>query len=420
MTDQAPQPTPQETPNPRRFWPQGAIPAGSVKRYGALAFALIIGLIYIVSSHTGLPGEQQPTVNRFDPSKSAPPTPTQIGDITKSLHDEQEKAEADQERIAKEKKDLEQAKQEYGDRIHNLNQENDGVRNERQIQPVGDQPAIQAGSGNGSSSNISTIVQDLRQHPKLEAQPVPQQTQSAQPQPVSYPVEYTQPRPQIAPTEQLNTEPEAAPQQPKRKDLLHANPAWPTVILPQGMVIETVLVNKLEGSNAGQVKCMVTTPVYQTGTHNLVFPAGTEVLGETASVTAFGQNRLGLVFHRALVHRTDSTMYPVLFDDTAGMDQEGATGLHDKVNNHWLSTFAVAGVVGGIAGLSEIGNSTSGFGIDPMAQFRTGVTQQMSQESMQIMSKFLNRAPSITIRPGTRVKLMLVSDLSVPLFKEAL
>lgn len=421
------------TPDPRkRFtWPEGAIPADKIKKWGAVSFAVVVGgfLFFSWGSPASTP---QPTVNRFDPASNLPPAPARVHDLAASLEEERKRMEAQTEQIKKDSEVIAQQKDEYQRKLDAMNSANQAGQTRVGDYQTGNVEQSNSGAASApkkaSYETISSIVQDLRHKEQPTAAQRPVDSETPQQPTTQLPPEYAalmqkiqqdQRQPEQHPEAEGDKQPPTS-EHAKRKDLLPTNPAWPTVILPQDTVIETVLVNKLEGSNAGQVKCMLTTPVYQVGTHNLLFPAGTEFLGEAASVNSFGQNRLAVVFHRAIVHRTDSTMYSVSFDDTAALDQEGATGLHDKVNNHWLSTFTVAGIVGGIAGLSEIGNSTSGFGIDPMAQFRTGVTQQMSQESMQIMSKFLNRAPTVTIRPGTRVKLLLVSDLQVPLFKEAI
>ena len=91
-------------------------------------------------------------------------------------------------------------------------------------------------------------------------------------------------------------------------------------------------------------------------------------------------------------------------------------GLHDKVNSHYLSIFGASLAVGAIGGLAQIGNSTSGFGYDPSVAFRNGVSQSTAQSADRILDRFLNRLPTITIREGTRVKILLTGDLQVPAY----
>ena len=96
------------------------------------------------------------------------------------------------------------------------------------------------------------------------------------------------------------------------------------------------------------------------------------------------------------------------------LSQAGDVGLHDQVNNHYFSIFGASLAVGAIGGLAQIGNGTSGFGYDPSVEFRNGVSQSMAQSASQILDRFLNRMPTITIREGTRVKIILTDDLQLP------
>jgi type IV secretion system protein VirB10 len=66
--------------------------------------------------------------------------------------------------------------------------------------------------------------------------------------------------------------------------------------------------------------------------------------------------------------------------------------------------------------LAQIGNGFSGFGYDPSVQFRNGVSQSLAESSDRVLDRFLNRVPTITIREGTRVKILLTDDLELPTY----
>ena len=57
----------------------------------------------------------------------------------------------------------------------------------------------------------------------------------------------------------------------------------------EGTVIDTVLTNRLDGSAAAPVNCLVTNPVYSHSGQQVVIPAGARVLGETKPVQTFGE-----------------------------------------------------------------------------------------------------------------------------------
>jgi type IV secretion system protein VirB10 len=160
---------------------------------------------------------------------------------------------------------------------------------------------------------------------------------------------------------------------------------------------------------------MITSDVYLPGTRMEVIPQGARVLGEASKVSSFGQQRLAVVFHRILVPGVHPYSIP-LDKEPPGLAQAGEVGLHDKVNNHYFSIFGASLAIGAIGGLAQIGNGFSGFGYDPSVQFRNGVSQSMAESSDRVLDRFLNRVPTITIREGTRVKILLTDDLQLPAY----
>ncbi len=203
--------------------------------------------------------------------------------------------------------------------------------------------------------------------------------------------------------------------EPQRKALDFNPAAQPTAWLPEGTVIEAVLTNRLDGDAVGPVNCMVTTDVYLPGTRTLVLPQGARVLGAASKVSSFGQQRLAVAFHRILVPGLHPYSIP-LDKQPPGLAQPGEVGLHDKVNSHYVSIFGASLAIGAIGGLAQIGNGFSGFGYDPSVQFRNGVSQSLAESSDRVLDRFLNRMPTITIREGTRVKILLTDDLELPTY----
>lgn len=191
-------------------------------------------------------------------------------------------------------------------------------------------------------------------------------------------------------------------------------------VIPQGTVVESVLTNKLVGDAAGPVNVMITTPVYATGSHDILLPPGTRLLGEAESVGAFGDSRLAVVFHRAII-TNGMLQYSLSLDTMPGLDQQGAVGLTGKVDQHILSTIAISGVIGAIGGLANIGNYSGNIGTyGAMQQFQSGISQSMGQSAMQVLNRFINRRPTVEIQPGTRVKLIWAGDQSLPIYSDVI
>ena len=87
--------------------------------------------------------------------------------------------------------------------------------------------------------------------------------------------------------------------------------------------------------------------------------------------------------------------------------------MRDQVNNHYLRIFGVSLAVGALGAVSGAGtggalNATGG---DLMRQ---GFAASTAQSSAQILDKFLNIMPTVTIREGHRVKVYLAGDLALP------
>ena len=165
---------------------------------------------------------------------------------------------------------------------------------------------------------------------------------------------------------------------------------------------------------AAPVNCLVTNAIYSHTGRQVLIPAGSRVLGETKPVQAFGEARLAVSFHRLLM--PDGRTYRL--DRFMGLNQIGDAGLRDKVNHHFLSTFGAAAAVGLISGLSQyLGSAGLGGGDgDNTIVIAGGVGDATSQAAMQVMNRFLNRLPTITIREGHRVKVYLTSDLELPAY----
>ena len=180
-------------------------------------------------------------------------------------------------------------------------------------------------------------------------------------------------------------------------------------LLFEGTILETVLINRLDGSFAGPVECLLSSDVYSNDRQHLLIPAGSKLLGETKKVDTFGQSRLAVVFHRLLM----PDGYSVSLDQFKGLNQIGDTGLRDQVNNHYARIFGVSLAIGAIGAIGEAGTA-GGLNASNADLMRQGFAQSTAQSSAQILDKFLNIMPTVTIREGHRVKIYLSGDLALP------
>jgi len=213
---------------------------------------------------------------------------------------------------------------------------------------------------------------------------------------------------------QPQTQPQPAPTPARRNADLNRATGKDHVIF-EGTVLESVLVNRLNGDFAGPVICQISTDVYSRDHAELLIPAGSRVLGETKKVNDVGQERLAVVFHRLIM----PDGYAVDLDQAPGLNQIGETALKDKVNNHYFRIFGASIAIGAIAGLSTIGtnnSSVTGLPTSNADAYREGVAGSLSQSSLRTLDRFLNIPPTITIREGHRVQIFLTEDLLLPAY----
>jgi type IV secretion system protein VirB10 len=182
--------------------------------------------------------------------------------------------------------------------------------------------------------------------------------------------------------------------------------------LLEGTTIDTVLLNRLDGTLAGPVTCLVTTPVYSHDRQSVMIPAGARVLGSAAPVQSWGDSRLAVSFHRLVMPdgRTHS------LDRFKGLGQIGETGLKDRVDRHYLQVFGASLAIGAVSGLSQFGAHSNVNAYDFGDAYRQGTGSALAASTGRVLDRYLNVLPTITIREGYRIKVYLTNDLQLPVY----
>ncbi len=187
--------------------------------------------------------------------------------------------------------------------------------------------------------------------------------------------------------------------EPARLVRPHDPPGWERI--HEGTFLEAVLVTQLSGEFPGPVLAMVSAPLYSADRQRVLIPRGARVVGTARAVQDRDQTRLAVAFHRLLL--PDGSWVSLEF---TGLNQVGESALRDQVNRHYLSTFAAAGAVGALSGLTLAGASPYGL--------RAGVGQGLGGSTTSMLDRYLNRMPEITIRAGHRLRIWFTADVLVP------
>ncbi len=177
-------------------------------------------------------------------------------------------------------------------------------------------------------------------------------------------------------------------------------------VLQAGAVIPAALITGIRSDLPGQITAQVTENVYDSPTgHILLVPQGTRVIGQYDNGVGFGQRRVLLVWNRLLFPNGRS----IVLERQPGADAEGYAGLEDGVDYHWAELLKAAALstilsVGAEAGTSQNENSL-------VQALRSGASNSISQTGQQIVSRQLNIAPTLTVRPGFPVRVIVTRDL---------
>ena len=177
-------------------------------------------------------------------------------------------------------------------------------------------------------------------------------------------------------------------------------------VLQAGAVIPAALITGIRSDVPGQITAQVTQNVYDSPTGRiLLVPQGTRIIGQYDSGVGFGQRRVLLVWSRLIMPDGRS----IVLERQPGANAEGYAGLEDGVDFHWGEMFKAAALstllsVGAEAGTSQNESSL-------VQALRTGASSSISQTGQQIVSQQLGIAPTLTIRPGFPVRVMVTRDL---------
>lgn len=182
-------------------------------------------------------------------------------------------------------------------------------------------------------------------------------------------------------------------------------PALSPYTVSAGSVIAASLITGLRSDLPGLVTAQVTERVYDSATGRiLLIPQGARLVGSYDSVVAFGQKRALLVWQRIVLPDGSSMQ----IDNVPASDPSGYVGLQDKVDFHtWalLKGVVLSTLLGVSSELALSGQS------DLVQAIRMSTQDNVARAGDQITQRNLSVQPTITIRPGAPVRLVVHRDL---------
>lgn len=182
-------------------------------------------------------------------------------------------------------------------------------------------------------------------------------------------------------------------------------PASPYEVMA-GSVISASLITGLESDLPGMVTAQVTENVFDTVTGRiLLIPQGSRLIGQYDSVVAYGQKRALVVWQRIILPDGSS----IQIDNLPAADTAGYAGLQDKVDFHtWQLLKGVAlSTLLGIGTQISIGSDQS----DLIRAIRESAQQSTSEAGERIVMKQLDVQPTLKVRPGWPLRVIVHKDL---------
>ncbi|MBA8908302.1 type IV secretion system protein VirB10 [Aminobacter ciceronei] len=179
-------------------------------------------------------------------------------------------------------------------------------------------------------------------------------------------------------------------------------------VVQAGSVIPAALITGIRSDLPGEITAQVTENVYDSSTGSyLLIPQGAKLIGQYDSQVAFGQSRVLLVWDRLIMPDGSS----IVLERQQGADAEGFSGLEDEVDHHWGKLFratALSTLLGVGASLGSKNNES-----DIAKAIRESTQNWMSNIGQQIVGRQLDVQPTLTVRPGFPVRVIVNRDLAL-------
>jgi len=172
-----------------------------------------------------------------------------------------------------------------------------------------------------------------------------------------------------------------------------------------GSVIPAALITGIRSDLPGEITAQVTENVYDSPSGKfLLIPQGARLIGQYDSQISFGQSRVLLMWTRIIMPNGAS----IVLEHQPGADSAGYAGLEDDVDYHW-GNLAKAAAISTLLGIASelVLNSNNSI----VQALRTGAENTVNRTGQTLVSRQLNVQPTLTIRPGFPVRVVVNRDL---------
>jgi type IV secretion system protein VirB10 len=174
----------------------------------------------------------------------------------------------------------------------------------------------------------------------------------------------------------------------------------------QGKLIDAELETAINTDLPGQIRALVSTPLYAEQGREPLVPPGSRLNGVYNSAIRKGQVRVFAIWNRLI--RPDGVEITL---DSAVTDALGRAGLAGETDNHFGQIFGMSAL------LSIIGAGAASAGVSDEARYnsanayRQEIQQSFARTADRVLEPYANIPPTISVPQGERIKVFLNRDL---------
>jgi type IV secretion system protein TrbI len=183
-------------------------------------------------------------------------------------------------------------------------------------------------------------------------------------------------------------------------------------IVRAGTIIPANLISAINSDIPGDIVAQVSRNVYDFEMRNVVIPQGSRLIGSYNSRVAVGQDRIVVAWTILQLPDGRSIELP----DFPIADETGATGVRDRVDNHYRRVFGNAILMSLISAGFNSGESVpvDDRQMTPRQRAQAQAQAELNQVATQVLQRNLAIQPTIRIRSGFAFTVFLGQDLVLP------
>ena len=176
-----------------------------------------------------------------------------------------------------------------------------------------------------------------------------------------------------------------------------------------GTVLPAVLITGINSDLPGNIIGQIRENIYDTVTGNyLLVPQGSRIIGVYDNMITWGQNKVSIVWSRLMMPDGSS----IIIDNMPGSDLSGYSGLHDRVNNHYmkLSSAILLSTILSVGAVESQGD-TENYRPSIRQQLAANIGANINKAGQKILDRQLDVPPTIEIKPGHSFNIMVNKDV---------